>query len=221
MTYLIIILLLVLLILIFLLYQYINYNELTIFGYTLLKNPDLLEKKIESNSESESAKSEIPIKNNHIFLEILVNGDKGVVVCELYDDVVPKTAHNFRQLILEGKYNNTQFHRIIKDFMIQGGDFTKGDGTGGVSIYGDKFDDENFALKHDSAGILSMANAGPNTNGSQFFITTQEAPHLDNKHVVFGKVISGMEIIDILNSVDTDGNDRPINDCIIINAGLY
>ena len=217
MTSLIIILLLVLLILIFLLYQYINYKELTIFGYTFLKKPELLEKKTESDSEQES----IPIKNNHIFLEILVNGEKGVVVCELYDDVVPKTAHNFRQLVLEGKYNNTQFHRIIKDFMIQGGDFTKGDGTGGVSIYGDKFDDENFALKHDSAGILSMANAGPNTNGSQFFITTQEAPHLDNKHVVFGKVISGMEIIDILNSVDTDGNDKPINDCIIINTGLY
>ena len=155
MTTLIISLLLILLILIFLLYQYINYNEIIIFGYTLLKNPELLEKKTESDSEQES-RQDIPIKNNHIFLEILVNGEKGVVVCELYDDVVPKTAHNFRQLVLEGKYNNTQFHRIIKDFMIQGGDFTKGDGTGGVSSYGDKFDDENFALKHDGAGILSM-----------------------------------------------------------------
>ena len=126
---------------------------------------------------------------------------------------MPITTKNFRQIAKNGingkRYNNSIFHRIIPNFMIQGGDILNNDGTGSISIYGEKFDDEGFTIKHDKPGLLSMANSGPNTNGSQFFITTVPTPHLDNKHVVFGEVVKGFGFIKEIENMETDSNDRP------------
>ncbi|KAG4379098.1 hypothetical protein GLYMA_17G177600v4 [Glycine max] len=169
--------------------------------------------------------------NPRCFLDITIGGElEGRIVVELFHDVVPKTAENFRALCTGEKgigpntgvplhYKGMCFHRVIKGFMIQGGDISAGDGTGGESIYGAKFEDENLEMKHERKGTLSMANAGPNTNGSQFFITTTRTPHLDGKHVVFGKVLKGMGIVRSVEHVVTGENDRPTQDVVVVDCG--
>ncbi|XP_050519982.1 peptidyl-prolyl cis-trans isomerase-like 1 isoform X3 [Daktulosphaira vitifoliae] len=150
----------------------------------------------------------------------IIETSMGHITIELYWDHAPETCRNFAELLRRGYYNNTKFHRIIRNFMIQGGDPT-GTGRGGTSIYGTQFDDEiHEDLRHTGAGILSMANSGPNTNGSQFFITLAPTQWLDKKHTIFGRIHSGMNVVKKMGMVETDKNDRPVDDVKILKGGV-
>ncbi|KAJ3411678.1 peptidyl-prolyl cis-trans isomerase cpr6 [Chytridiales sp. JEL 0842] len=165
-----------------------------------------------------------------VYFDITIGGQPtGRIVMQLYNDIAPKTVENFRVLCKGDTVSETSgtklayagsgFHRVIKGFMIQGGDFTAGNGTGGESIYGERFDDECFDVQHTRPGLLSMANAGKNTNGSQFFITTVPTPHLDGKHVVFGEVIKGMGVVRTIENTEKNSNDCPLQPVVIAQAG--
>ncbi|XP_078522906.1 peptidyl-prolyl cis-trans isomerase F, mitochondrial-like isoform X1 [Lissotriton helveticus] len=161
--------------------------------------------------------------NPRVFFDISADGiPLGRIVMELRFDVVPKTAENFLKLCT-GEfgfgYKGSIFHRIIPSFMCQGGDFTNHNGTGGRSIYGNRFADENFTLKHNAAGVLSMANGGPNSNGSQFFICTHKTDWLNGKHVVFGHVVEGMDVVRKMESYGSNSG-KTSKKIIIADSGL-
>lgn len=201
---------LVLLFIIYLIHLYFNNKNLIIKD----TDNDLHTEDIEELEEIDLSKF-----NNLVYLDIKHLDKESRIIIRLEKDIVPKTCENFRELCKNKKYVQSIFHRVIKNFMIQGGDYTRFDGSGGKSIFGNNFNDENFILKHDR-GTISMANSGPNTNGSQFFISTKKNDWLDGTHVVFGNVVDGMNFIDYISELPTDEFDKPIGEVIIIDSGV-
>lgn len=200
-------------------------RQKNIFG-GFFNKVDMYDDKVDIGKEVE-----LDPNNPQVFFDITIADEPaGRITMQVYQDVCPKTAANFIALCegnqvskSSGKnlaYKGSSFHRVIPNFMLQGGDFTKGNGTGGESIYGEKFEDENFLLKHSEPGLLSMANAGQNTNGSQFFITTVPTPHLDGKHVIFGKVLDGMDLVKKIEALETDSGDKPLKQVTIADSGI-
>ena len=193
--------------------------------FTFFRFPSLLHTPHHKHSTRMSTPS-----NPRVYFDVSIGGSpRGRVVFELYAGVTPRTCENFRALCTGEKgrgrfgkplhFKGSAFHRVINQFMAQGGDFTRGNGTGGESIYGEKFADENFKLKHNKPFLLSMANAGPNTNGSQFFITFTATPWLDGKHTVFGEVIEGADIVKRMEANPVGGQDKPIAPIVITASG--
>jgi len=207
-------------IIIYLLYNcYISiYNKISDEEIVNIQEETSLSNKIEEHFIDGEEENKIK-KEKNLEMKLKIKNEEYVVELQLYDSVVPLTCKNFRHIAKKGiknkKYDNSIFHRVIPGFMIQGGDIINGNGTGSVSIYGDNFEDENFKIKHTKKGLLSMANSGPDSNGSQFFITTVPTPHLDNKHVVFGEVMKGFDIIQKIENTPTDASDKPYQDVII------
>lgn len=181
-----------------------------------------------NSTSSSSGPNLLHSENPVVFLDVSIGGQAlGRIKIELFAHLVPKTAENFRQFctgefkrnsIPQG-YKNATFHRIIKDFMLQGGDFMRGDGTGSISIYGDTFSDEGFPMNHYGPGLVSMANSGPNTNGSQFFITCAPCDFLDGKHVVFGRVVEGLSVVRRIEETPVGQQNRPKLPVVITECG--
>ena len=192
----------------------------------LIKNTDG-DDGIDNVDDSNKSSGIFKNEGNPYFKIKIGDEEVGKVSFELFDDEVPNACKNFRYLCTksvigkeEADYKNTIFHRVIKDFMIQGGDTTNYDGTGGKSMFGDKFKDESFELTHNQEGLLCMANSGPDTNGSQFYITLKKTPWLDNKHVVFGIVIKGYDIVKKIESIEVGEGDVPNQKVEVIECGL-
>jgi len=201
---------------------------LSIFGIFALLATALfvLPSMADAKKKSKGAMTKV---TNKVFFDMEIDGQAaGKITFGLFGETTPRTAENFRALCTGEKgngqsgkplhYKGSKFHRVIPEFMLQGGDFTHGTGTGGESIYGGKFDDENSKIKHSTPGLLSMANAGPNTQGSQFFITTVSTPWLDGKHVVYGKVLEGMDIVKKIESLGSRSG-KPSSEVRIADSG--
>merc|ERR1712243_60610 len=175
-------------------------------------------------TKTKDAKNKDLLVTDIVYFDIAIGEEEvGKIVIGLFGETVPRTVKNFKELATKRTpdgYAGSIFHRVIKDFMIQGGDITSGNGMGGKSIYGRKFEDENFKLKHWGAGWVSMANSGKDTNGSQFFITAKMTSWLDGKHVVFGKVLKGMDVVRKIETTPTQDRSKPVKECRIVKAGV-